>query len=162
VRQDRDDERGDRQRQLALGIVSLVASIPITIPLAVTDHLPALVVSWAGIVAVNFAHASVINARPPRPLRPLRPLRSMAVSAMAPAAWMSWSRAVLTAMVKLACPVSADAGFSGRVGYAVTLRRLRRHLGWPALALRVPPSLHQLSGAEMEAHTPTPWRPHPP
>ena len=63
VRQDRDDERGDRQRQLALGIVSLGASIPITIPLAVTDHLPALVVSWAGIVAVNFAHASVVNAR---------------------------------------------------------------------------------------------------
>jgi hypothetical protein len=63
VRQDRDDERGDRQRQLALGIVSLGVSIPITIPLAVTDHLPALVVSWAGIVAVNFAHASVVNAR---------------------------------------------------------------------------------------------------
>ena len=37
VRRRRDDERGDRQRQLALGIVSLVAGIPITIPLAVTD-----------------------------------------------------------------------------------------------------------------------------
>ena len=57
------NERGDRQRQLALGIVSLGVSLPITIPLALTDHLPALVVSWAGIVAVNFAHASVVNAR---------------------------------------------------------------------------------------------------
>jgi hypothetical protein len=63
LRQDRDDARGDRQRQLALGIVSLGASIPITIPLALTDHLPAVVVSWVGIVAVNFAHASVIRAR---------------------------------------------------------------------------------------------------
>jgi hypothetical protein len=63
LRRDRDEERGDRQRQLALGIVSLGVSVPITIPLALTDHLPALVVSWAGIVAVNFAHASVVNAR---------------------------------------------------------------------------------------------------
>ena len=63
VRREREDERGDRQRQLALGIVSLGASIPITIPLAVTDHLPAVVVSWLGIVAVNFAHASVVTSR---------------------------------------------------------------------------------------------------
>ena len=63
LRQDRDDERGDRQRQLALGIVSLGVSIPITIPLALTDHLPAVVVSWVGIVAVNFAHASVVRSR---------------------------------------------------------------------------------------------------
>jgi hypothetical protein len=63
VREARDDERGDRQRQLALGIVSLGVSVPITIPLALTDHLAAVVVSWAGIVAVNFAHASVVRAR---------------------------------------------------------------------------------------------------
>jgi hypothetical protein len=63
LRHDRDEERGDRQRQLALGIVSLGVSVPITIPLALTDHLPAVVVSWAGIVAVNFAHASVVKAR---------------------------------------------------------------------------------------------------
>src|SRR5262245_46295484 len=58
LRQERDEERGDRQRQLALGIVSLGVSVPITIPLALTDHLPAVVVSWVGIVAVNWAHAS--------------------------------------------------------------------------------------------------------
>jgi len=63
LRRDRDDQRGDRQRQLALGIVSLGVSVPITIPLALTAHLPAVVVSWAGIVAINFAHASVVNAR---------------------------------------------------------------------------------------------------
>ena len=69
LRREREEERGDRQRQLALGIVSLGVSIPITIPLAVTDHLPAVVVSWLGIVAVNFAHASVVNARHRRPRR---------------------------------------------------------------------------------------------
>src|SRR4051794_23710627 len=63
LRRDRDHQRGDRQRQLALGIVSLGVSVPITIPLALTEHLPAVVVSWAGIVAINFAHASVVNAR---------------------------------------------------------------------------------------------------
>ena len=69
VRRRRDDERGDRQRQLALGIVSLVAGIPITIPLAVTDSVTALVVSWLGIVGVNAAHASAINGRRARPDR---------------------------------------------------------------------------------------------
>ena len=63
LKQQRDDERGDRQRQLALGIVSIGASIPITIPLAVTDHNLALGIAWAGITAVNFAHARVVNAR---------------------------------------------------------------------------------------------------
>jgi hypothetical protein len=63
LKQQRDDERGDRQRQLALGIVSLGVSIPITIPLAVTGHELALGVAWAGIAAVNAAHASVVNAR---------------------------------------------------------------------------------------------------
>ena len=63
LRRRRDDERGDRQRQLALGIVSIGASIPITIPLAVTDHTFSVLVSWAGIVGVNAAHAWVVNAR---------------------------------------------------------------------------------------------------
>jgi hypothetical protein len=63
LKRQRDDERGDRQRQLALGIVSLGVSIPITIPLAVTGHELALGVAWAGIAVVNAAHASVVNAR---------------------------------------------------------------------------------------------------
>ena len=63
LKRQRDDERGDRQRQLALGIVSIGASIPITIPLAVTGHELALGIAWAGIAAVNAAHASVVNAR---------------------------------------------------------------------------------------------------
>jgi hypothetical protein len=45
------------KRQLALGIVSTVAAVPISITLGATDHLPALLVSWAGIVGVNVAHA---------------------------------------------------------------------------------------------------------
>lgn len=65
----RDEERGDRQRQLALGIVSIGAGIPITIPLAVTDHTFSVLVSWAGIVGVNAAHAWVVNARRFRPGR---------------------------------------------------------------------------------------------
>jgi hypothetical protein len=45
------------KRQLALGIVSTVAAVPISITLGVTDNLSALLVSWAGIVGVNVAHA---------------------------------------------------------------------------------------------------------
>lgn len=45
------------KRQLALGIVSTVAAVPISITLGVTDNLGALLVSWAGIVGVNVAHA---------------------------------------------------------------------------------------------------------
>jgi hypothetical protein len=44
-------------RQLALGIISLVAFIPISIVLGLNDHLFALLVALAGIVAVNAAHA---------------------------------------------------------------------------------------------------------
>ena len=47
-------------RQLALGIVSMVAGIPITaINLAAADNpsITGLVVSWGGIAAVNVAHA---------------------------------------------------------------------------------------------------------
>ena len=44
-------------QQLALGIVSLVAAIPISIVLGVKGELLALLIAWAGIVAVNWAHA---------------------------------------------------------------------------------------------------------
>jgi hypothetical protein len=45
------------KRQLALGIVSLGVGIPITaISAAITD-LPGLGIAWAGIAAVNIAHA---------------------------------------------------------------------------------------------------------
>lgn len=44
-------------RQLALGIISLVAFIPISITLGVNDQLLALLVALAGIVAINVAHA---------------------------------------------------------------------------------------------------------
>ncbi|MEO5709880.1 MAG: hypothetical protein ABIQ59_08660 [Nocardioidaceae bacterium] len=49
-------------RQLALGIVSMVAAIPISIPLGVTGHLAAMVIAWIGIVLVNLAHA--LQSRP--------------------------------------------------------------------------------------------------
>ena len=49
------------KRQLALGIVSVVAGIPVSaITLAVPDgaaSLGALIVGWTGIVGVNAAHA---------------------------------------------------------------------------------------------------------
>ncbi len=43
--------------QLALAILSLLAAVPISIVLGVTGNLTALLVAWAGIVAVNWAHA---------------------------------------------------------------------------------------------------------
>ncbi|WP_299055019.1 hypothetical protein [uncultured Nocardioides sp.] len=54
---------GDRGRQFALGVVSLVAGIPLTIvPMVATDGgLPAVVIAWLGIVGVNVAHAASIN-----------------------------------------------------------------------------------------------------
>jgi hypothetical protein len=48
---------GAGARQLALGIISLVAFIPISIVLGVNDQFLALLVTLAGIVAVNVAHA---------------------------------------------------------------------------------------------------------
>ena len=45
------------KRQLALGIVSLGAGIPITAVSASISGLPGLLVSWAGIAIVNAAHA---------------------------------------------------------------------------------------------------------
>jgi hypothetical protein len=45
-------------QQLALGIVSLCAGIPITaIAGSIGGGLAGVAVSWAGIAAVNFAHA---------------------------------------------------------------------------------------------------------
>jgi hypothetical protein len=53
---------GGGARQLALGIVSMVAAIPISIVLGVTDHFAALLIAWMGIVLVNLAHA--LQSRP--------------------------------------------------------------------------------------------------
>jgi hypothetical protein len=59
----REDARGDRQRQLALGIVSLGAGIPITAISASITGLPGLITAWAGIGVVNAAHALVNRRR---------------------------------------------------------------------------------------------------
>ena len=48
---------GAGSRQLALGIISLVAFIPISIVLGVTGEVLALLVTLIGIVGVNVAHA---------------------------------------------------------------------------------------------------------
>ena len=53
---------GAGARQLALGIVSMVAAIPISIVLGVTGHFAALLVAWIGITLVNVAHA--MQSRP--------------------------------------------------------------------------------------------------
>lgn len=47
-----------------LGIISVGAGIPITIATTVAtdgDGLPAEVVAWLGIAAVNAAHAAAVN-----------------------------------------------------------------------------------------------------
>jgi heme A synthase len=44
-------------RQLALGIISMIAAIPISVVAAVQGELLILLVCWVGIVAVNMAHA---------------------------------------------------------------------------------------------------------
>jgi hypothetical protein len=51
-------ERTRAGQQLTLGILSVVAAIPISIVLGVTENYVALLIAWVGIVAVNFAHAS--------------------------------------------------------------------------------------------------------
>jgi hypothetical protein len=53
---------GSGGRQLALGIVSMVAAIPISIVLGVTGNYAAMFVAWVGIVLVNMAHA--LQGRP--------------------------------------------------------------------------------------------------
>jgi hypothetical protein len=50
--------RAAATRQMVLGIVSLVAAIPISIVLGVTGHFTAMLVAWIGIVGVNLAHAA--------------------------------------------------------------------------------------------------------
>lgn len=56
----RDDARDNKQ--LALGIVSMVAAIPISIVLGLNDHFLALLISWMGMVAVNAAYG--LRGRP--------------------------------------------------------------------------------------------------
>ncbi|MBD8869521.1 hypothetical protein [Nocardioides donggukensis] len=51
------------QKQFALGVGSVVASIPISIVLGVTGQLVALLIAWVGIVVVNVAHAMVARPR---------------------------------------------------------------------------------------------------
>jgi hypothetical protein len=55
---------GSGGRQLALGIVSMVAAIPISVVLGVTGNYAALLVAWVGIVLVNMAHALQGRPRP--------------------------------------------------------------------------------------------------
>jgi hypothetical protein len=52
---------GAGARQLALGIVSMVAAIPISIVLGLNSPA-AMLVAWIGIVLVNLAHA--LQSRP--------------------------------------------------------------------------------------------------
>jgi NCAIR mutase (PurE)-related protein len=61
-RRKQDDDRDSKQ--MALGITSMALGIPISAIAAGTADLPGLVVSWAGIVAVNAAYAW--QHRPPR------------------------------------------------------------------------------------------------
>lgn len=57
-RQHEKNEGQRQQHQLVLGIVSLGTGIPITaIAGGVGDGLPGIIVAWAGIAAVNVAHA---------------------------------------------------------------------------------------------------------
>lgn len=60
-----EDAEGRRQKhQLALGLVSLGTGIPITaVAGALGDGLPGVLVAWAGIAAVNLAHALRGNRR---------------------------------------------------------------------------------------------------
>ena len=46
-------------------MISLGVGVPVTIvPMVATDNgLPAVVVAWLGIAAVNAAHASAVNGR---------------------------------------------------------------------------------------------------
>jgi hypothetical protein len=57
---------GGRIRQFVLGIVSVGVGVPITIVPTVaapegTSGLPAVMVAWLGIAAVNAAHAAAVN-----------------------------------------------------------------------------------------------------
>ena len=48
---------GERDPGLTLGIISVIAGIPVTAITTGTEELAALIVSWAGIAAVNVAQA---------------------------------------------------------------------------------------------------------
>jgi hypothetical protein len=50
-------EAQQQKQQFVLGIVSLGTGIPITAVAGGVGDLPGIVVAWAGIVAVNVAHA---------------------------------------------------------------------------------------------------------
>ena len=50
-------ERQHATLQFTLGVISMVAAIPISIVLGVTENFLALLVAWLGIIAVNLAHA---------------------------------------------------------------------------------------------------------
>jgi hypothetical protein len=45
-------------QQLALAIISLVAAIPISIVLGVTENFVPLLVAWVGIIGVNWAYVA--------------------------------------------------------------------------------------------------------
>ncbi len=63
-------DAGGQVRQFVLGVISLGAGIPVTIvPLVAADSLAGAVIGWAGIVAVNAAHAASLNG-PRRNQRP--------------------------------------------------------------------------------------------
>jgi hypothetical protein len=49
--------RGERDAGLTLGIVSVIAGIPVTAITMGTEELAGLIVAWGGIAAVNVAHA---------------------------------------------------------------------------------------------------------
>jgi hypothetical protein len=49
--------QGERDPGLTLGIVSVIAGIPVTAITTGTEELAALIVAWGGIAAVNVAHA---------------------------------------------------------------------------------------------------------
>jgi hypothetical protein len=56
---ERRGESGPARRDpgLTLGIVSVIAGIPVTAITTGTEELAALIVAWGGIAAVNVAHA---------------------------------------------------------------------------------------------------------
>ena len=54
-------ERRQMIFQFVLGAASMVAAIPISITLGVTENFLALLIAWVGIVGVNVAHASAIR-----------------------------------------------------------------------------------------------------
>ncbi|MFI5830733.1 hypothetical protein ACIA6C_26390 [Streptomyces sp. NPDC051578] len=55
--------------RFGFAVITLVLAVPLTAIAAAQAHLPGLLVAWAGIVAVNFAHAA---GRLPRRDRPGR------------------------------------------------------------------------------------------